>query len=142
MCCFVAPRILPKREGLTDELGHGSGKQYIAQIHLTYNHPLVGESAVAGMFPSLKEMTVRMVMRGEHPILPPFDEVTLQPGDTLILAATRQSLTDALKSSSNIFRGMLEETLHADDGEESTRRLRQDHPRGSGCRPWLTHDRP
>jgi len=121
---FVAPRILPKREGLTDELGHGSGKQYIAQIHLTYNHPLIGETAVAGMFPSLKGMTVRMVMRGEHPLLPPFDEITLQPGDTLILAATRQSLTDALKSSSNIFRGMLEETLHSDDGEEA--------PAGSG----------
>jgi len=113
---FIAPKLLPDREGLSDELGQGSGKQFIAQIHLGYDHPLVGETSVAGMFPSLKDMTVRMVQRGERPILPPFDEITLQPGDTIILAATRQSLTDALKSRANIFQGMLEEHLqHADE---------------------------
>jgi di/tricarboxylate transporter len=117
---FVAPRLLPNREGLGEELGQGSGKQYIAQIQLNYDHPLVGETSVAGMFPSLKDMTVRMVQRGEHPILPPFDEITLQPGDTIILAATRQSLTDALRSRANIFQGMLEEHLHnAEDEEEA-----------------------
>lgn len=114
----VAPRLLPDREGLGEELGHGSGKQFIAQIHLNYDHPLVDEQSVAGMFPSLKDMTVRMVQRGEHPILPPFDEITLQPGDTIILAATRQSLTDALGSRANIFQGMLEEQLRSIDDEE------------------------
>ncbi|MEQ9145041.1 MAG: SLC13 family permease [Parvibaculaceae bacterium] len=120
----LAPRLLPNRERMSDDLGKGSGKQYIAQIQLSYNHPLVGEKSVAGMFPSLKDMTVRMVQRGEHPILPPFDDVTLQPGDTIILAATRQSLTDALKARANIFQGMLEEQLQGNDDEEA--------PAGSG----------
>ncbi|MEQ9518040.1 MAG: SLC13 family permease [Parvibaculum sp.] len=114
---FIAPRILPDRQSLADDLNQGGGKQYIAQIQLTYSHPLVGESAVAGMFPSLKEMTVRMVQRGEHPILPPFDDITLQPGDTIILAATRQSLTDALNMKTNIFQGMLEEEFNPDNEE-------------------------
>jgi len=121
---FIAPRLLPNHEGLSDDLGHGSGKQYIAQIHLTYNHPLVGEKSVAGMFPSLKDMTVRMVQRGEHPILPPFDGVTLQPGDTIIIAATRQSLTDALLSRASVFQNMLEEHLLGGDNDEE--------PAGSG----------
>ncbi|MBO6542409.1 MAG: SLC13 family permease [Alphaproteobacteria bacterium] len=120
----VAPRLLPDREGLSDDFGQGSGKQYIAQIHLTYGHPLVGETAVAGMFPSLKEMTVRMVQRGETPILPPFDDIELQPGDTIIIAATRQTLTDSLKAHANIFQGVLEEQLPGYDDDEA--------PAGSG----------
>lgn len=114
---FIAPRILPDRQSIADDMNQGAGKQYIAQIQLTYSHPLVGEAAVAGMFPSLKEMTVRMVQRGEHPILPPFDDITLQPGDTIILAATRQSLTDALNMKTNIFQGMLEEQFNPDNEE-------------------------
>ncbi|HAC56876.1 MAG TPA: SLC13 family permease, partial [Rhodobiaceae bacterium] len=47
--------------------------------------------------------------RGEHPILPPFEDVTLSAGDVVIVAATRQTLTEALKSGSRIFEGMLEE---------------------------------
>eukprot|EP00873_Tetraselmis_striata_P035841 jgi/Tetstr1/456105/TSEL_042874.t1 len=73
-----------------------TGKQFIAQIHITNDHPLEGASAVAGLFPALKDMTVRLVQRGERPILPPFENVTLRPGDTLIVAATRSALTAAL----------------------------------------------
>ncbi len=64
---------------------------------------------MAGLFPPLRDMTVRMIQRGEHPILPPFEDVTLIPGDVVIVAATRQTLTEALKSGSRIFEGMLEE---------------------------------
>jgi di/tricarboxylate transporter len=39
---------------------------------------------------------VRLVQRGEQAILPPFEEVTLAPGDILIVAATRKVLTEML----------------------------------------------
>ncbi|MBO6633422.1 MAG: anion permease, partial [Parvibaculum sp.] len=81
----------------------------IAQLEITADHPLVGVSSKAGLFPPLRDMTVRMIQRGEHPILPPFEDVTLIPGDVVIVAATRQTLTEALKSGSRIFEGMLEE---------------------------------
>jgi di/tricarboxylate transporter len=81
---------------MADELQPSTGKQFIAQIHITNDHPLEGASAVAGLFPALKDMTVRLVQRGERPILPPFENVTLRPGDTLIVAATRSALTAAL----------------------------------------------
>jgi di/tricarboxylate transporter len=97
---FVLPRILKARGGMADQITEGRGKQFIAQIDVTYGHALVGASAVSGMFPMLKDMTVRLVQRGEHPFLPPFENLTLRPGDSLIVAATRSALTKALSDGS------------------------------------------
>ncbi|WP_319773322.1 SLC13 family permease [Breoghania sp.] len=102
---FVMPKILKPRKTMADEVqGPAGGKQFIAQIPVTYNHPLVGTRAVAGMFPNLRDMTVRLVQRGEKPFLPPFEGVELQPGDTVIVAATRQTLTKALSLRKPIVR--------------------------------------
>ncbi|WP_321340085.1 SLC13 family permease [Breoghania sp.] len=102
---FVMPKILTPRRTMADEVqGPAGGKQFIAQIPITYNHPLVGARAVAGMFPNLRDMTVRLVQRGEKPFLPPFEGVELQAGDTVIVAATRQALTKALSLRKPIMR--------------------------------------
>ena len=109
---LVVPHLVPDRGGPTIELSGsdaGGGKQYIAQLEITPGHPLRGVSSMAGLFPPLRDMTVRMIQRGEHPILSPFEDVTLSAGDVVIVAATRQTLTEALKSGSRIFEGMLEE---------------------------------
>jgi di/tricarboxylate transporter len=68
----------------------------VAQFEVTPGHFLDGKEAIAGMFPDLKDMTVRMIQRGERALLPPYDEVRLLPGDLVIVAATRQALTDLL----------------------------------------------
>ena len=99
---MILPRILKKRETMTDQLSQTTGKQFIAQIPISHGDRLVGHKAVAGMFPALKDMTVRLVQRGETPYLPPFDNVTLQVGDTVVVAATRQALTRALKGGHNV----------------------------------------
>lgn len=93
---FVMPRLLKPRKTMADEITGASGKQFIAQIEVTYGHPLVGVKSVSGLFPALKDMTVRLVQRGEQPILPPFENVVLAPGDTVIVAATRTALANAL----------------------------------------------
>lgn len=90
---FVLPKILKARTGMAEQMTGGSGKQFIAQIDIGYGHALAGTQAVAGMFPALKDMTVRLVQRREHPFLPPFEDLTLTPGDTLVVAATRSALT-------------------------------------------------
>lgn len=107
---IIMPRILKRRESMTDQMSQSTGKQFIAQIPLTYGDALIGERAVAGMFPSLKGMTVRLVQRGETPHLPPFDNITLRTGDTVVVAATRQALLVALKGGHNV--------VHEDDEEE------------------------
>ena len=93
---FVAPRFLPRRAAMAHSLIAESGRQFIAQITVGEDSKLIGEQAKAGMFPSLKNMTVRMVLRGEHAELPSFEGLRLQAGDVLIVAATRKALTDIL----------------------------------------------
>ena len=102
-CVVVLPRLLVARAGMAVQMtGGGSGKQFIAQIDITYGHPLAGVSSVSGMFPTLKDMTVRLVQRGEHPFLPPFENLTLRPGDTVIVAATRSAITKALSDGASV----------------------------------------
>ncbi len=93
---LAAPRLLPDRASLADSLLGVGGKQFIAQITVSGDSELVGEVAPGGLFPSLPEMTVRMIQRGERAILPPFEDISVLPGDVLVVAATRQALTEAL----------------------------------------------
>lgn len=114
----VMPRLLEPRQNMAEQLKNLSGKQFIAQIEIGVGHPLVGHKAVAGLFPALKDMTVRLVQRGDRPILPPFENTMLQCGDTVIVAATRSTLTEALSDRSSI---IIRETA-AEDGEDDTAR--------------------
>lgn len=113
----LLPRILPARATMLQEVGGGQGKQFIAQIPVGYNHPLIGCKSVAGMFPALKDMTVIMVQRGEHPFLAPFEDVTLRAGDVIVVAATRSVLADALKGTKAL---LTAEAVSSLDGSEST----------------------
>jgi len=90
---LVLPRVLPERASMASRMTH-HGKQFISQIVVPSDSHLVGEKAVAGAFKSLPDITVRMIQRGEHAELPPFDDYAIQAGDTLVIAATRAALTD------------------------------------------------
>lgn len=102
---IFAPILLPARESLEDEVSE-AGRQYIAQIAITHNHPLKGATPIAGLFPALKEVTVRMIQRGETSLLPPFED-PLEAEDILIVAATRTSLSKLLSSDKQYLKGML-----------------------------------
>ncbi|MGI9483869.1 MAG: SLC13 family permease [Hyphomicrobiales bacterium] len=115
---FLAPRLLPDREALPASETGLSGKQFIAQIEVTPEHVLYGERAVAGLFPHLKQMTVRLVQRGEHVFLPPFEDVRLKTGDLVIVAATRKALTEALMAPEGILTTDLPAEEADDDGSE------------------------
>ncbi len=95
---LVAPRLLPARRAQDIAGSEGSGRQFIAQIVVPEGSKLVGERAVAGLFRGLSSMTVRAVQRGSRVYLPPFEDLELAAGDLLIVAATRQALTEVLRS--------------------------------------------
>ncbi len=103
----VGVRLLPDRaEGVTRRAS--SGRQYIAQVPITKGNPHVGEVPVAGMFPNLKGVTVRMIQRGSRVFYPPYgEEAALQEGDILTVAATRKALSELLVSDPGILTGML-----------------------------------
>lgn len=117
---FVMPKLLPSRDALPSSETGLSGKQFIAQIEVNPGHILYGEEAAAGLFPHLKQMTVRLVQRGETVFLPPFEDVRLKAGDLVIVAATRQALTEALTSPEGILTTALPEEDLEDNGAEPT----------------------
>ena len=100
---IAAPLFLPNRAGGAETIT-ATGKQFVAQFEVTHGHFLDGAQAIAGMFPNLADMTVRMVQRGERAILPPYDDLTLQAGDLVIVAATRQALTDLLAGKPSLLK--------------------------------------
>ena len=93
---FIQPMLHPNRAGLADKLVQRGGRQFIAQIAVSDGSSLIGEAARGGMFPSLTDMTVRVVQHGETAILPPFEDYTIHAGDVLVVAATRKALTEAM----------------------------------------------
>ena len=94
---FVVPRVLQPEGADKDQAGLEGGRQFLAQIDLGQGHALVGMTAVSGLFPALREATVLMIDRGGQRLLPPFEDVTLMPGDAVVVAATRSALTALLR---------------------------------------------
>ncbi|MCC3860587.1 SLC13 family permease [Pseudemcibacter aquimaris] len=93
---FIAPRILPSDRSSSNTEMQITGKQFIVQIDLTDGNSLIGKKAVAGMFPTLAGLTVQMINRGTECFLPPFDDITLEKGDQIVIATTRKSLTEKI----------------------------------------------
>lgn len=110
---LVLPRVLPDRHAYTEQLV-GQGKQFIAQIEVLPESPLIGQEAVAGMFPQLAGMTVRLVQRGGHADLPPFEDLRLRVGDIVVVAATRDTLAQAIHDTP----GLVNSDEDAEDGEQ------------------------
>ncbi len=105
---FIMPRLLPDRASMETAItGGAGGRQYIAQITVSAGHPLAGMKPVAGMFPDLPDITVRMVQRGEQAFLPPYEDLEIQAGDLIIVAATRKALTNLLSSRADFMKGVL-----------------------------------
>ena len=110
------PRFLPRR-GHRAPAAHG--RQFIAEIDVVPGSPLVGQRPQGGMFPALGDVTVRLIQRSDGPIVPPFEDVTLEEGDVLIVAATRKVLAEMLKEGKGQF--LLTPTARA-RGEQPERR--------------------
>ncbi len=117
---FILPRMMGnKQNDDANSQQSDAGKQFIAQIPLTYGHPWLGYESAAGFFPDLKNITVRMVRRGSQTFVPPFDDVTLMNGDVVVLAATRKVLSDALQLSNNPSTQKIEERAEDEQNEHS-----------------------
>ncbi len=102
----VLPRLLPHHDSLTDAVV-GDSKQFIAEIELMGDHPLIGAQAVQGAFKQLPDIKVRLVQRGDTPLNAPFDDLVLQENDILVVVATRKALTELLSSKPDYLRGMI-----------------------------------
>lgn len=95
---FVMPKLLPETRAQAADAAPARHLQFISEVRLEHGHPLIGEQSVAGMFPQLTTMTLRAIRRRGVNHVPPFEDIELEEGDTLIVAATRERLTEALKA--------------------------------------------
>lgn len=95
---FIMPILLPDRRGKDSNRRMETGRQFVAQITVTPNHVLEGQRSRAGIFPMLDGMTVRSIFRDGESMLPPFDEIALEPGDIVNVAGTRRALVRALST--------------------------------------------
>jgi len=62
---IMAPILLPERQGMETEM-NATGHQYIAQIRVTPNHPLVGAKPMAGLFPTLRDVSKLLSSQPEY----------------------------------------------------------------------------
>ena len=121
----VVRRLLPERSAAGGQ-GPATGRQFLAQIDVVAGRPLDGLMPAGGFFPDLADVTVHAIRRGEARLLPPFGgEAALRPGDILIVSATRQALTDAVRGEMDL--------LHPSLGDSWAAREDETH----GRPPWL-----
>jgi di/tricarboxylate transporter len=92
---LVLPKLLPERSSLASQLV-GDKKEFIAEIDVAAESKLVGMECVDGHFPLLANIKIRLIQRMGHLILPPFEGYSIEAGDIMIVAATRDTLADVL----------------------------------------------
>lgn len=107
---ILLPRRRPEIAGADKE-----NRQFIAQLEVTENHFLNGKSSVAGLFPDLPDVTVRTVVRSDMMILPPFEDFVFEPGDIVVIAATRKTLASLFKNYQDLAKDALSEILLDDE---------------------------
>jgi di/tricarboxylate transporter len=92
---LILPRLMPDRKSLKQEI-EGNKKEFVAELDVTHDSILVGMECIDGHFAALPNLDVRLIQRQGHLILPPFEGYTIEKGDIMIVAATRESLADVL----------------------------------------------
>ncbi|SCA57802.1 TrkA domain-containing protein [Candidatus Terasakiella magnetica] len=119
---FVMPRLLPDRSGEEGENKH-SGKHFIAQLSVAPGAKLVGKKSMGGFFIDLPDMTVRMIQNRGESILPPFEDHIIQPGDILVVAATRKTITEVLTQNKGLLEPhhpeLIDKSFTSMEGEDS-----------------------
>lgn len=107
---FVMPAFLPKRsEPVVEDDTDIDGRHYIAQITINTDSPLLGmvvgknTAVVEDNKSIINNMRILRTQRGERSFYPKQEEVILQEGDFIIVSATRDILTQAIKSRRDLF---------------------------------------
>lgn len=91
---YVLPRLLPDRAPLATELVGGENRQFVVQLDVPETSPLIGKLLTEDRLFETAEISLKMVYRGEHAYLPPFDEdVKIKPHDILVVSATRSAIS-------------------------------------------------
>lgn len=115
---FVLPHLLPNRAPLSSELVGGENRQFIVQLDVLDDSPVIGRKPGSEKLFDSPEISLKMIHRGEHAYLPPFDEnLSIRAHDTLIVSSSRAAVTDMFNTAgTHMFKKLREfETQESDD---------------------------
>lgn len=93
---LILPRFLPRRSRVLTDTIVTEDREFVAEIDVSEGNRLIGEECVGGKFAALPDVSIRMIQRRGHVILPPFEGYSIEAGDIIIIAATRDTLLDLL----------------------------------------------
>ena len=88
---FVAPYLLKDRSSMVQDLADNE-KEFVAELDIASDSKLIGMECQEGCFPDLNDLKIKLIQRGGHLILPPFEGYAIESGDIIIVTATRQGL--------------------------------------------------
>ena len=119
---FFARYLLPDRALLTSAVA-GGGRQFMAELHVRPGSKFDGMKPRGGFFPDLKDFILRVIVRDGLSYVAPFeDRFQMMPGDTIVVAATRPALTEALKGEPAQFHPQLGQDWEQFETEEGHQR--------------------
>ena len=90
--------MLPNRSSFKDELVGATETEFVAELDVAEGSKLIGSECVDGKFAALKDMNIKLIQRGGHLILPPFEGHKIHKNDILIVTATRNTLASVLST--------------------------------------------
>ncbi len=105
----VLPRMLPTRTSLAHRIMVRSPRHFLTQIAVDRNSRLVGAKVVGGIINTLPEVRVRMIVRGEQVVTPPFHDFEIAEGDLVVVAASRKVFTRILADDPGILHAAAKE---------------------------------
>jgi di/tricarboxylate transporter len=119
---LVLPRVLPNRAPLASEIVGGENRQFVVQLDVLEDSPMIGKSLKDEKLFEAQGISLKMVHRGEHAFLPPFDDdLKIRPHDILIVSAPRTAISTMVSiNTSNMFKKVQEfEARDLDDKASS-----------------------
>ena len=104
---FFSKYLLKNNAPMANELIGSSGKQFITQITVSNHSVLLNKEIQKSLLEDLKNVTILMIQRKEHAVIPPFADLKLVAGDVLVIASTREALSELISKKNGISTGEL-----------------------------------
>ena len=121
---LVAPRLLRRRISPTTRFTTGLHRRFVAQLSVGAESKLVGVKAAFNAL-EIKGTRLILMQRNERSIVPPFNEIEIQPGDVLVVLATSKALGELQTNYPHLTFNLTDESLPEDE-EERKERLGRD----------------
>lgn len=102
---FIAPFMLPDRASMSKSVVGEDERQFIAQLEIDRTSKILGKILENDKLPDFKKVSVRMIQRGEHAFLPPFDkDFEIKLKDIIVISATRDEVTELVSQQPDMLR--------------------------------------